>query len=328
MKQTTEHVIHKDALLEELRTKHGPYDGHTHSTVSDGTLTTAGLAQLAARHGIAHLGVTNHDFPLSQREARKLSLQYGLDVIPGVELNVVHPIRGRNILLHLGILWPAEDDEELNALFAHNQNLPMALYGKAMLQKLFELGLDPSGRGVEASYQMLEERNPGCKYIGKGHVSQLLVDTGLVPSRAEAGRLYVGEHGERRAYVAKEELFDFVPMDQLLKVVRRLNRERDTAIPVTLNHPFHYGLEPSDLEILLSDFSWLGGHAVEVYYPKHSPDRVAWLQDQCRKHGLLENIGSDYHYDAHSLVRGDPALFDTLIRFHRKEWKPFGKEWW
>lgn len=320
--------IKKEDMLAALRSKRGPYDGHSHSTVSDGVLTTAGLARLGALCDIAHLGVCNHDFPLSRREADKLSLQYGLDVIPGVELNVVHPVRGRNVLIHLGILWPVEDDEELNALFAHNQSLPMDQYAKAMLQNLFDLGLDPSGQGAEASYQMLLERNPGCKYIGKGHVSQLLADTGLVSSREEAGRLYLGEHGERRAYVAKEELFGYVRMHQLLKVVQRLNRERDEAILVTLNHPFHFGLEQSDLEILINDFSWLGGHAVEVYYPKHDSDRVAWLQGQCRKHGLLQNVGSDYHYDAHSLVRGDPALFDELLRFHRKEWKPDGKEWW
>ena len=319
--------VSKDALLEALRTKEGPYDGHTHTTVSDGVLPLAGLARLAAEQGICHLAITDHDFTLIHRKARVLSLRYEIDVIPGVELNVVHRVRDRNVLIHLGLMWLPEDDEELNALLAHNQNLPMEQYAIAMLQKLYALGLDPSGQGVEASYAMLLQRNLGCKYIGKGHVSQLLADTGLVSSRAEAGQLYLGEHGERRAYVAKEDLFDYIRMDQIMKVISRLNRQRETATVVTLNHPYHYRLG-QDLDLLIRDFDHLGGHAIEVYYPKHTPERVQFLQDQCRKRGLLENIGSDYHYDAHKLVSGDPGLFKRLLQVHRKEWKPQAKAWW
>ena len=319
--------VSKDALLEVLRSKEGPYDGHTHTTISDGVLPLAGLVKLAAEQGISHLAITDHDFPLHPRKARILSLRYGIDVIPGVELNVVHRVGRHDVLIHLGLLWLPEDDEGLNALLAHNQNLPMKQYAMAMLQKLFVLGLDPSGQGVEASLALLLRRNPGCKYLGKGHVSQLLADTGLVSSRAEAGHLYLGEHGERRAYVAKEDIFDYIRMEQVLKVISRLNRQRKTATVVTLNHPFHYRLG-EDLPILIDDFDRLGGHAIEVYYPKHTPERVQFLQGQCRAHGLLENIGSDYHYDAHQLVAGDPNLFRRLRQVHRKEWKPNEKAWW
>lgn len=317
----------EDRLLEALRTKRGPFDGHTHSTISDGVLTPTNLCRLAVRKGIKHLAITDHDFPLRHREARMLSLRYMLDVIPGVELNVIHQVRNRSVLVHLGLLWLPEDDEELNALFAHNQNLPMERYAIKMLQNLYILGLDPSGQGVENSYAMLLQRNPGCEYIGKGHVAQLLVDTGLVSSRAEASHLYLGEHGERRAYVAKENLFEYVRMAQILKVISRLNHQRETATVVTLNHPFHYRLE-EDLELLISDFSCLDGHCIEVHYPKHTPSKVDFLKTQCKKHGLLMNIGSDYHYDAHKLAAGDSNLFKTLLRVHRKDWQPLGKKWW
>lgn len=318
----------KNTRLRGLQDRPGGYDGHTHTVESDGRETLAGLCRLAKEMGIAHLGVTNHDFPLNERRAREMSLRYDLDVIPGVELNAVHMVKERKVLVHLGLLWVPNDDEELNGLFLHNQSQPMEIYDKAMLQKLYDQGLDPSGEGVERSYELLVERNPYSKYIGKGHVAQLLEDTGLVSSRAEAGHLYLGEHGERRAYVAKEELFDYVTMEQVLKTVQRLNRERKTAILVTLNHPFHYGLEGPDLELLICDFSQMQGHAAEVYYPKHSPDRVAWLQAMCRKYGLLQNVGSDYHYDAHKLAAGNGDLFHILLQFHRKELALNGKEWW
>ena len=318
----------REVRLQELRNRSGGYDGHTHTIISDGRETLAGLCKKAKAAGIFHLGVSDHDFPLNPRKAREMSLRYDLDVIPGVELNAVHHIRGRKVLAHLGLLGVPDDDEELNELFRHNQSQPREIYDQAMLQKLYEWGLDPSGEGVDRSYEMLVERNPFSKYIGKGHVAQLLEDTGQVFSRAEAGRLYLGEHGERRAYVAKEDLFDYVTMEQVLKVVRRLNRERSTAILVTLNHPFHYGLEQEDLEQLILDFARLHGHAVEVYYPKHGADRVAWLRAMCLAHGLLENIGSDYHYEAHQLASGGEELFHKLRLFFRKELPLNGKEWW
>lgn len=316
-----------DALLRELRAKAGPYDGHTHTTVSDGHETLLGLTCMAAAAGIVHLGVTDHDFPLHPRKARILSLRCGIDVIPGVELNAVHRVGGRKVLTHLGLLWVPADDEELNALMRHNQELPMERYVKAMLQKLYEQGLDPSGKGVECSYRMLLERSPHCKYLGKGQVADLLVDTGLVSSRAEAGQRYLNEHGERLAYVDKTELFDYITMEQVLNCICRLNRERDTAVTITLNHPFYYGLEQEILETLVQDFARLGGHALEVYYPKHDREREDLLLGWCEAYGLLPNAGSDYHYDAHALTKGDHTLFETLLRLHRKEFQPDGKEW-
>lgn len=48
----------------------------------------------------------------------------------------------------------------------------------------------------------------------------------------------------------------------------------------------------------------------------------------CIQHRLLANVGSDYHYDAHQLVKGDHRLFADLLRLHRKELVIEGKEWW
>lgn len=317
-----------DALLRELQAKVGPYDGHTHSIISDGHETLLGLCRMAAAQGIAHLGISDHDHPLHPRKARVLSLRCGIDVIPGVELNAIHKVKGRKVLVHLGLLWVPADDGELNALIARNQALPMERYAKAMLQKLYDLGLDPSGEGVERSWEMLAQRQPNCEYPGKGAVADLLVDTGLAASREEVSRRWLGEHGERLAYVDKTALFDYITMAEVLTCVGRLNRERDAAVVVTLNHPFHYGLERDELEALVEDFTRLGGHAVEVYYPKHDRVRENLLLGLCIQHRLLANVGSDYHYDAHELAKGDHRVFADLLRLHRKELVIEGKEWW
>ena len=107
-----------------------------------------------------------------------------------------------------------------------------------------------------------------------------------------------------------------------------MNRERDTAVTVTFNHPFYYGLEPEETEALVRDAAQMGVHFLEVYYPKHDRAREEFLLGLCETYGLLPNAGSDYHYDAHTLARGDETLFRNLVRVHRKEFQPEGKAWW
>ena len=318
----------QENLLEQLRTAPGPFDLHTHTNVSDGHETPAGLCLMAAQAGISHLCISDHEYPLPTVKARALSLRYGLDVIPGVELTAAHKVEGSTVLLHLGIPWVPGDDEELNRLMAHNQSLSDDIYLRAMLQKLYDLGIDPSGEGVEKSLQMIWDRNPRCRYFGKGVVGDLLVETGCCLSRQGANDLFLSRHGRRLAYVDKAELFDYVTAEQVLRAISRLNRERDTAVPVILNHPFHYGLEQEVLAALIGELARMGLHGMEVVYPKHGPERERRLRDMCAEHGLLECGGSDYHYDAHNLLRGDPDTFETLLKFHRKELSAGAGRWW
>lgn len=315
MTKLTERFVREDRLLEELENRDAFYDGHAHTRLSDGHLSPEELCALAAASGVGHLAVTDHDHAMSPARARALSLRYGLNVIPGVELNAVHG----DTLVHLNLLWVPDDDAALNALLRHNGKFPSQLYCQAMLYRLLLQGIDPSGKGVHASCQMILEQNPDSTYLGKGAVADLVVQSGFAASRAEVSERYLGEYGERLCYVDKRALFDFVTMEEVLRTVQRLNRERDRAVLVTLNHPYYYRLPAAETETLIRDFSQLGGHALEVHYPRHTPERVAFLQGCCEKYGLLPNVGSDYHYDAHSLAKGGPALFKALLNFHKKK---------
>ena len=307
-------------LQELMKNLPGTFDAHTHSVVSDGQETLDELCRAARCAGVSHLAVTDHDWPLSCKEARELSLRHSLDVIPGVELNTSHTVNGKKVCVHLGMMWLPEDrGKELERVLAHNQSLPREAYVKAMLEKLCRLGIDPVGGGVDRSYEAIVERNPHSHYLGKGAVSQLLVDTGIVGSRAEAGDRFLSGHGERLAFVPAEEFFDFADMAWALEAIQKLNRDRDTAVLVTLNHPYYYGLEDAEMETLVRDFSKLGGHSLELFYPRHDEGRLKRVQGLCERYGLLPNGGSDRHHAGHPFLKGDPALFDALLDFHYKK---------
>lgn len=294
----------------------GFWDNHTHTQLSDGQQSAEEVCRLAASAGWGHLAITDHDVLLPEQDARRLSSLYNINVIPGVELNVSYKINGRKEILHLGILWLPDSEPGIQAILRHNQSQPRELYVKSMLEKLHKLGLDPSGQGVDRSFEMIVERNPHSLYLGKRAVAQLLTDTGLAASRAEAMDKYLGRRGHRLAFVSQAELFDYADMAWVLAVINSLNEKRENRILATLNHPYYYGLEDPEIETLVRDFRRMGGHALEVFYPKHDHSREQKLRGLCAKYGLLENGGSDRHDAGKPFLEGKPEAFEPLMSFH------------
>ncbi len=66
-------------------TENGRCDLHMHSYYSDGRSSPAELVQEAARRGIRHMAITDHDNTRGAQEAAPLAAELGLDLIPGIE---------------------------------------------------------------------------------------------------------------------------------------------------------------------------------------------------------------------------------------------------
>lgn len=318
MERKTEYPQWTDQLLKDLRVAPGKADLHTHTRISDGCETPFGLCRAARAAGVTHLAITDHDHLLSRQEARRLSLEACLDVIPGVELNVGHTVLGQRINPHLGILWAPEDNEEFQKILAWNQGLDRAAYVKAMLTKLLKAGVDPSGRGVDASYEMIVQRNQDSLYLGKGAVSQLLVDMGICQDREEAGQKYLSRGGQRIAFIAQEDYFDYADMTWVMDTVRKINDGLEEPMLVTLNHLFYYCLEPEKREALVSDFARMGGHALEVYYPIYSQEQIQELLGYCAKYDLMPSGGSDRHRPGKNFLPVAEPIFQRLLDFHMR----------
>lgn len=105
-----------DVVLERLRTYHGTADLHLYSDASVGTEGLFKLCRAARIAGLDHVAVTDRERLLTQEEADEFSVMCGVDVIPGVELTCRHEVAGRPVLLQVGLLWPPEEDPELQAL--------------------------------------------------------------------------------------------------------------------------------------------------------------------------------------------------------------------
>lgn len=250
-------------------------DLHTHTVVSDGTLTAKELVARAAGLGIEVLAITDHDTTEALPEALAEAQLWDITVVPGVEISTV---TGREEIHLLGYFVDI-GDAELQRLLARTREARWERAEK-MLGRLATLGLP-------VEWQRLVDI-AGEGSVGRPHVAATLLEAGHVGTWDEAFDLWIGRG--RPAYV---ERYKLTPQEAI-QMVRRCG-----GLPV-LAHPFVYSRsgvcrKSMDLQYWLPRLREAGLEGIEVYYSNY-PHRVSRrLLEQSIQHGLLPAGGSDFH---------------------------------
>lgn len=248
-------------------------DLHTHSTASDGSMAPKEVVRLAKERGLKAIALTDHDTIDGLGEAVAAGEQWGVEVIPGVEISARHPGGSMHIL---GLCLDYEDN-----LFA--QRLTVLKQARKdrnpqIIAKLNELGIPLTMERVD--------RLSGRGQMGRPHIARALYEGGFVRSIQEAFDIYLGNQG--KAYVSK---FRFPPQEAI-EMIREAK-----GVPV-LSHPFTLGLNtPDALRERLRELAGLGLAGLEVFYPEHSPQQEALYRSLARDLNLLITGGSDFHGD-------------------------------
>jgi predicted metal-dependent phosphoesterase TrpH len=246
-------------------------DLHTHSTASDGSMAPKEVVRLAKERGLKAIALTDHDTIDGLGEAVAAGEQWGVEVIPGVEISARHPGGSMHIL---GLCLDYEDN-----LFA--QRLTVLKQARKdrnpqIIAKLNELGIPLTMERVD--------RLSGRGQMGRPHIARALYEGGFVRSIQEAFDIYLGNQG--KAYVSK---FRFPPQEAI-EMIREAK-----GVPV-LSHPFTLGLNtPDALRERLRELAGLGLAGLEVFYPEHSPQQEALYRSLARELNLLITGGSDFH---------------------------------
>ncbi|XXJ21580.1 PHP domain-containing protein [Desulfovibrio caledoniensis] len=246
-------------------------DLHTHTTVSDGTLTPTELVKLAKESGLDAIAVTDHDTFQGIPEALEAGKKYGIEVIPGAELSLESP-EGTG-WIHVVALWLPEKADKLQRAF------DWVIEGRAnrnheIVEKLRKLG-------VNITYEAVAARASGT--VGRPHFAQELMALGVVSSMDEAFKVWVGDNG--RAYVPKRKL---TPE----KALSILNDIGATSI---LAHPFALKLSYKETEKVVRRLMDLGLDGMEVIYSEHSEADTKAYGEMADRLGLLHSGGSDFH---------------------------------
>ena len=269
-------------------------DLHTHTTFSDGSQTPTQLVEEANALGLNAVAVTDHDTVDGLPEALAAGERLGIDVVPGVEINLEHD---RVTMDMLGYFLAGAPTEELQQELAELR-VYRAERNDRMLERLAEIGLplDPEDLAAAAENGA----------VGRPHIGEAMVRLGYVGSISEAFELYLRRGAP--AWVDRRRL----GLGRALKLLRASG-----ALPV-LAHPGIIRTDPAGLDHIVRDAARAGLAGIECYYPLHDAETVARCLGLAEKYALVPTGGSDYHGTVKPKARlgvgslGGPVADDVL----------------
>jgi hypothetical protein len=261
------------------------FDLQSHSTVSDGELTPAGVVAAAAQAGVALLALTDHDAVDGVDEAVAAGAAHGVRVVPAVELSVLDS--GRQDLHLCGYLLDHRHPTLLATLRACRQD--RSTRADAMADALTACGL-------QVDRAPLHARAASGAAVGRPHL---------------AAAVFV--HPANQARLREESLTDpgavleaylipgapaFVPRPAptVEEGIALIHEAGGVAVWA---HPF-WDVDTDDaVRDSIDRFAAMGLDGVEAFYVTHTEPQTRVAAEHCARHGLLTTGSADFHGPGH-----------------------------
>ena len=251
-------------------------DLHLHTRYSDGSWTPVELCQAAARLQLAAIAVTDHDTLDGIPEVLAAGQQFGVEVLPAVE--ITGRIKTREVHLLGYFPGPTWQSPELHAVLDHAKRVREKRVG-AMVEQLNQLGIELTVAEVFAG-------SP-CGTVGRPHVALALRQRGVVKSVEEAFDRFL--KSGKPGYVERYRM-------EAAEAIALIRRAGGVAV---LAHP---ALSQADESI--QNLAQQGLAGLEVWHCRHTPAQTAHYQALAERFNLLVTGGSD----CHGMVYGKPLL--------------------
>lgn len=245
-------------------------DLHVHSNASDGTLTPSRVVRLASEAGLASIALTDHDTTAGVPEGIRAGLEWGVEVIPGIEVSSSY----EGVEIHiLGLFIDPANPSLLSTLerFRESRNRR----NEEILHRLDE-------KGIHLTREELLGDNPKT-VITRAHIAKALLDRGYASSRQQVFKTYLKYGGP------------FCPPKELLPPEEVVSALMAAQGFVALAHPFLYGLGDKKTEALITYLANLGMKGLEVYHSSHNQLESQKLRQIASRLHLLPTGGSDFH---------------------------------
>lgn len=246
-------------------------DLHAHSNVSDGTEAPAAVMAAAAAAGLDVIALTDHDSTDGWAEAARAAVEYGVALVPGMEISCrteqgisVHLLSYLHDPAHAGLL------EEITK--AKDARLTRAERMVTLLAEDYPLSWD----------DVIHHVAPGAT-LGRPHIADALVAAGVVSDRSEAFTSILTSHS--RYFVQH-----YAPEPALaVELVRAAGGVPVFAHPVASSRGRVVG-ERTYREMIDAGLAGL-----EVDHRDNSEEGREFLRGLAARHGLLITGSSDYH---------------------------------
>ncbi|MGO4589877.1 PHP domain-containing protein [Paenarthrobacter sp. 2TAF44] len=246
-------------------------DLHTHSNVSDGTETPAGVIISAAAAGLDVIALTDHDSTDGWELAAAAAKEHGVTFVPGMEISCrteqgisVHLLSYLHDPSHPGLL------EEITK--SKDARLTRAERMVTLLSEDYPLTWD----------DVIHHVAPGAT-VGRPHIADALVAAGVVADRSEAFTSILTSHS--RYFVQH-----YAPDPAIaVELVRAAGGVPVFAHPVASARGRIVG-ERTYREMI--DAGLLG---LEIEHRDNPEEGRGFLRNMASEHGLLITGSSDYH---------------------------------
>lgn len=246
-------------------TAHERADLHLHTTYSDGVLSPYELIKKAKERSLRTISITDHDNVNAIDDAIEIGKEFGVEVIPGVELSA------------------SVGDKEVHILgyfvdYNHPEFLEhLSMFRRERLRRAERIVEKLNNLNVPLKLEDVLER-AGSASVGRPHIATALVEGGFAGSYREAFSKYIGY-----GCPAYEKKYHLSPTDALKLVASASGLS-------FLAHPGKYMADGALLQFINA-----GLDGVEVVHPSHSPENTAHYRGIVNEYFLLESGGSDYH---------------------------------
>lgn len=239
-------------------------DLHTHTTYSDGAYSPRELIDKARECGLRIISITDHDSINGIKEATEYAKQFGIEVIPGLEISTDVDDKEVHLLAYFIDIENAELQKYLS--FFRDERVHRAT---RIIDKLRKFGFNFTINDV------IERANNSA--IGRPHIAYTMVDLGFIKNYYEAFEKYIGDYGpafERKIHVS---------VQSALKLID------DAGGLSFIAHPGFMK------ESLLMNLIKAGVDGIECIHPSHNEGQVKFYQGIVNEYYLLESGGSDFH---------------------------------
>lgn len=251
-------------------------DLHAHTTASDGSYSPRELVALAREIGLFAVGITDHDTFGGWDEAFAAGEEFGVEVVPGIELSVAGPA-GKFHLLGYYVERNSDLGSVLREIVEERDRRNELIFAK-----LAEMGMPLD----EAEVRALSS-DEGV--LGRPHFARAMLDRGYVTSVQEAFDHYLADGAA--AHASKKVL-----EPQL--AVELIHKAGGLAVWAHPTRPPSARADILDSELgekLLQHWVEWGLDGLEVHYGAYTPPERSWAQAMAQKYHLLGTGGSDFH---------------------------------
>ncbi|PJI33750.1 MULTISPECIES: PHP domain-containing protein [Acinetobacter] len=260
-------------------------DLHTHSNISDGTLTPQQLVEAAVEKSVHTLALTDHDTMDGLELAQEAAKNHEIKIISGVEISSQwsRPATKKNYGVHIVALNMQNPEPLQKAL--NQQKKIRAERSKQICDLLIPL----IGQDIYADVLVKVDNIPDR--VTRTHIAKTLVEKGIVTRPQQAFDKYIKEG--KKAYVK----FDGLSLEDTIQVIH------ESGGFAVLAHPTKYDLSATNIRYLIEIFAKFGGDAVELP-PAVDPSSTRQMVDRMiAEHRLKVSIGSDFHGDHMPWIR-------------------------